>query len=293
MSAFEGAITALVTPMRDGGVDAKGLAELVEFQIAEGVQGLVPCGSTGEAATLSIEERALVIRTTVQAARRRVPVIAGAGAQATPAAIESSRMAAEAGADALLHVTPFYNRPTQAGLVAHFGAIAAAARLPVILYNVPSRTGCDLLAETALQLARIPGIVGIKEATGSIARAHEILAGAPAGFSLLSGDDPTCLATTLIGGAGVISVASIVAPRDVARMIAAAREGRLEEARALDRRLRPLYELLSLETNPIPAKAAASLLGFGANEVRLPLLPLSGPKLERLEQGMGRLGLSR
>jgi 4-hydroxy-tetrahydrodipicolinate synthase len=288
---FEGAITALITPMRDGEVDRIALQELVEFQIAEGIQGLVPCGSTGEAATLSRDEQALVMRTVVQQARHRVPVIAGAGSNSTRSAIQLSRMATEAGVDGLLHVTPYYNKPTQAGLIAHYSAISEATELPIILYNVPGRTGCDLLPDTVAKLAQVPRVVGIKEATGSITRGQQVLAACPHSFVVLSGDDGTSMALCTAGAHGVISVVSNVVPAAMTRMIAAARAGRLEEARGIHYRLLPLVDLLFVESNPIPVKAAMALLGRGANEVRLPLQPLAGEKLERLGAELRSQGL--
>jgi 4-hydroxy-tetrahydrodipicolinate synthase len=288
---FRGTITALATPLRDQAVDRKGLQELVEHQIAGGIDGLVPCGSTGEAATLTRDEQALVIRTVAQQARKRVPVIAGAGSSSTRAAIELSAMAAEAGADGLLHVTPYYNKPTPAGLVAHFRAVAEAVELPIIVYNVPGRTGCDLLPETVAQLAKIARVVGVKEATGSVARGQQVIAACPRDFVVLSGDDATCCALTAMGGAGVISVVSNIVPGPTAKMIAAARAGRIDDARALHYQYLQLIDLLFIESNPIPVKAALSLLGYTANEVRSPLLPLGGEKLERLRAEMARLGL--
>jgi 4-hydroxy-tetrahydrodipicolinate synthase len=288
---FQGAITALATPLRAGEVDRRSLQSLVEFQISEGIDGLVPCGSTGEAATLTREEQALVVRTVVEQARQRVPVIAGASSNSTREAIVLSRIAAEAGADALLHVTPYYNKPTQAGLLAHFGAISQAVDLPILLYNVPGRTGSDILPETVARAAEIPRVVGIKEATGSLIRGQAVIAACPGAFAVLSGDDATCLALTLLGGAGVISVVSNVSPGLMAKMISAARAGRLEEARLIHYRLLPLMDLLFLESNPIPVKAALSLMGYTDNEVRLPLLPLAGEKLERLRDEMIRQGL--
>ena len=288
---FGGAITALATPMRGGEVDIEGLRELVERQIGEGIDGLVPCGTTGEASTLSPEERARVIRATVEQAAGRVPVIAGAGANSTRAAVEGSRLAKEAGADALLHVTPYYNKPTGAGLVDHFRAVAGATDLPVIAYNVPGRTGCDLLPETVARIAQIPNVVGIKEATGSIVRGQQVIAACPADFIVLSGDDLTALALTAVGGKGVISVVSNLAPGQMSNMIRWAREGRLEEARLVNYRLLKLMELLFIESSPIPLKAALSLLGIGENELRLPLVPLGGEKLELLRAELRALGL--
>ena len=278
---FQGAITALATPLRGGEVDLKGLRELVERQIQQGINGLVPCGSTGEAATLSREEQA----------RKRVPVIAGAGSNSTRAAIELSAMAADAGADGLLHVTPYYNKPPQAGLLAHFRAVAEAVRLPVLLYNVPSRTGCDLLPDTVAKAAQLPRVVGIKEATGNLARGQAVIAACPRDFVVLSGDDATCLALTLMGGAGVISVVSNLVPGAIVRMIAAARAGQVEQARALHYQHQGLMDALFIESNPVPVKAALSLIGIGANEVRSPLQPLAGEKLEALRAELSRLGL--
>jgi 4-hydroxy-tetrahydrodipicolinate synthase len=272
--------------MRNGEVDRESLQRLVEFQISEGINGLVPCGTTGEAATLTFEERATVIRTVVEQTRQRVPVIAGAGSNCTRTAIENSKMAKDAGADGLLHVSPYYNKPTAAGLVAHYQAIADAVDLPIVVYNVPSRTGGDLLPETVVQLAKIPGIVGIKEASGSISRGQEVIEACPPQFIVLSGDDANALALTAVGGLGVISVASNVAPGPVARMIALAQEGKLEEARLIHYKLLPLIRLLFIVSNPIPVKAALSLMDLGVNELRLPLVALEGPQLELLREEM-------
>lgn len=285
---FTGAITALATPLRDGEVDRKGLQSLVEFQISEGIDGLVPCGSTGEAATLTREEQALVMRTVVQQARQRVPVIAGAGSNSTRKAIQLSRMAEDAGVDGLLHVTPYYNKPGGPALISHFSAIAESTKLPILVYNVPGRTGCDMLPETVAQAAALPNIVGIKEATGSIARAGAVIAACPDDFVVLSGDDATALALTFMGGHGVISVFANLTPGPAATMIKAAREGRLEEARAIHYKLLPLMDLLFIESNPIPVKAALSLMGYTGNEVRPPLLPLGQEKIELLRAELKR-----
>ena len=288
---FTGAFTALVTPLQDGQVDLDALREFVEFQISEGIDGLVPCGTTGEAATLDARERATVIRTVVQQAAGRVPVIAGASANCTRTAVDNSKAAAEAGADALLHVTPYYNKPSQDGLVAHFEAVAGATELPVVLYNVPGRTSCDLLPETVSRLAVVPTVVAIKEATGSLARAQQVIAACPENFAVLSGDDFTCMGMTALGGNGVISVISNLLPSDTARMIHAAREADLEQARRLHYRMEPLMHLLFCEPSPVPVKAGASLMGYGANEVRLPLLPLDGPQLDALQAELKKLGV--
>jgi len=289
---FSGAITALITPMKqDGAVDLAALRNLVEFQIAEGIDGLVPCGTTGEASTLSLEERAQVIKTTVEQARGRVPVIAGAGANTTPAAVAGSKMAREAGADGVLQVTPFYNKPGPAGLLAHFRAASQATALPLVVYNVPSRTGCDMQPSTVAPIAALPNVVGIKEATGSIVRGQQVIAACPPDFVVLSGDDPTALALTAVGGRGVISVVSNIAPGPMARMIRDARQGRLEQARVLNYTLLPLMELLFVESNPIPVKAAAALMGYGANALRLPLTPLAEEHVGPLRQELQRQGL--
>ena len=289
---FIGAFTALVTPMQNGQIFTRGLREFVEFQISEGIDGLVPCGTTGEAATLDASERAEVIRLVVEQARGRVPVIAGASANCTATAVANSRAAAEAGADALLHVTPYYNKPSQDGLVAHFTAVAGATDLPVVLYNVPGRTSCDMLPETVARLASLPNVVGVKEATGSLGRAQQVIAACPDDFDVLSGDDFTCMGMTALGGSGVISVVSNLIPGDVARMIGACRAGDMEQARTLHYRLEPLMHLLFVESNPVPVKAGVSLLGYTANEVRLPLLPLDPDNLAILEAEMKNLGVS-
>jgi len=274
MASFSGAITALVTPMRDGAVDDPALIASVEAQIDAGIDGLVPCGTTGEATTLSAAEHVHVVAKVVKAARGRVPVIAGAGSNDTRRAIELSRACHEAGADALLHVTPFYNKPPQAGLIAHFSAIADATPLPVILYNVPGRTAVDLLPETVATLAAHPRIVGIKEATGDLHRASQIRERCGPGFALLSGDDFTILPFLAIGGHGVISVVSNVVPGLIAELCRAARDGAWERARQLHERHLPLTRALFRRANPIPVKAAAAMLGRCGPELRLPLLPL-------------------
>lgn len=288
---FEGALTALATPMRDGEPDFNALCELVERQIEAGIDGLVPCGTTGEAATLTGDERARVVRTVVEQARGRVPVLAGAGSNNTGLAVAGGRMVREMGADGQLQVTPYYNKPSQEMLVAHFQAVAVGTELPMVLYNVPGRTCCDMLPPTIARLADVQSIVGVKEATGSLQRAQQVIASCPDDFSVLSGDDFTCAGMTLMGGDGVISVVSNLMPAQTARMIRAAREGRAAEARELHDRMAPLMDLLFCEPNPVPVKAGLSLLGLSGNEVRLPLLPLGGEKLDALREAMDALGL--
>jgi 4-hydroxy-tetrahydrodipicolinate synthase len=291
---FSGAFTALITPLRDDRIDLGAINDLVEYQISEGIDGLVPCGTTGEAATLSEEEHVEVVRLVVKQVRGRVPVIAGAGSNNTIEAIRLSKACAEVGADALLHVTPYYNKPTHDGLVAHYRAICAATDLPVIAYNVPGRTGCDMMPATIAQLAQIPHLVGVKEATANMVRGAQVIAACPKDFAVLSGDDATCLALTLLGGCGVISVASNLAPGPFTQMIAAARRGDLDQAREIHYRLLTLMDLLFIEANPIPVKACASLLGFGNGEMRLPLVKLTeAKKLDLLRAELARLGLSR
>ena len=295
---FRGALTALITPMRRtaGGaseLDEPALVALVEAQIAAGIHGLVPCGTTGEATTLSAAEHLRVVELTVKTARRRVPVLAGAGANDTAHAVELAKACKAAGADGTLQVTPYYNKPTQAGLVAHFRAVAEASGLPVVVYNVPGRTGCDLLPETVAELAGDPKIVGIKEATGDLnraARLRELLAGRR-DFALLSGDDFTVFPFLALGGHGVISVTSHVAPQWVAGLCDAAAAGRWDEARALHDRHYPLARALFSQPNPIPVKAALALQGRCTDDIRLPLVPLDRPAREGLADTLRTLGL--
>lgn len=281
---FRGAITALVTPLRHDRVDEDALVRLVEQQIAAGIDGLVPCGTTGEASTLSTAEHLRVIELTLQAARGRVPVLAGAASNDTREAIELARACKQLGAAGTLQVTPYYTRPTQAGLVAHFTAIADQSDLPVVVYNVPGRTGVDLLPDTVAELARHPKIVGIKEATGDLnraARLRELLRDRPH-FALLSGDDFTVFPFLALGGHGVISVTSNVAPAWVAGLVDAAFGGRWDEARALHDRHYPLARALFTQPNPIPVKAAMALLGRMSGEMRLPLVAIDPNSREGL-----------
>ncbi len=273
---FRGAYTALVTPLHHDALDEPALVRLAERQISEGIDGLVPCGTTGEASTLSTHEHLRVVELVVQAAAGRVPVLAGAAANDTRRAIELARGCKQAGAAGTLQVTPYYNKPTQAGLIAHFIAIAEASELPVVVYNVPGRTGVDLLPESVATLARHPLIVGIKEATGDmvrIARIRELL-GDGERFDLLSGDDFTILPFLALGGHGVISVTSNVAPKWVSELCAAAAAGRWDEARTWHYRQLPLARALFGQPNPIPVKSAMALLGRCTAEMRLPLLAI-------------------
>jgi 4-hydroxy-tetrahydrodipicolinate synthase len=268
--------TALVTPFTaSGAVDEAALRRFVEWQIAEGVHFLVPCGSTGEAATLTPAEQRRVVEITVEVAEGRVPVVAGAGSNDTARAISLSREMRDAGATHLLHVSPAYNKPPQRGIVAHFRAIADAVDIPIVLYNVPGRTASNIEARTTLALAEHPNIVAIKEASGNLAQVTEILRHRPREFSVLSGDDALTLAVMAAGGDGVISVVSNATPRLVARLVDYCASGDFAEARVLAMRLTPWFEAAFIDSNPIPVKAALSLMGKMENFLRLPLVPLA------------------
>ena len=280
---FTGAMTALVTPFRDGEVDARALEALVEAQIAGGINALVPCGSTGEAATLTHEEHLAVVRAVVRAARGRVPVIAGTGSNSTAEAIRLTRGAEEAGADAALLISPYYNRPTQDGIYRHYAAVADATGLPLILYNIPGRTGSNITPDTIARLARLPNIAGVKEASGNLAQVLEIIDESGADFGIYSGDDILTLPTMAAGGHGVIAVGANLMPRAYAELTDALLAGDLERARMQNHRLLPLMMALTLEVNPIPVKTALAMMGQCADEFRLPLTPMSPGARVRLE----------
>ena len=279
---FQGSFVALVTPFRDGQVDRRDLEALVDHQIERGTQGIVPCGTTGESATLSHDEHELVIGTVVERAAGRVPVLAGTGSNSTDEAIRLTRFAQKAGADGALLITPYYNRPTQHGLVAHFRAVAEATEIPLVLYNVPSRTGVNMLPETVIECSRIPRVVGIKEASGSIDQTVEILR--ECDLDVLSGDDSLTLPLMAVGARGVISVVANVAPRKMSELVASATRGDYDTARALHLELFPLFKRLFCETNPIPVKAAVAMRGLITEEIRLPLTPLSDRYREDLRR---------
>jgi 4-hydroxy-tetrahydrodipicolinate synthase len=280
---FSGAFTALVTPFKNGEVDVEALEGLVEFQIVGGINGLVPCGTTGESPTLSEEEDRLVIETVVRVTNGRVPVVAGTGSNNTASAIKYTKMAEEVGADGSLQVAPYYNKPTQEGLFRHYAAIAENTSLPLVLYNIPGRTNVTIAPETMAQLAEIPNIVGVKESTLSMNMVSDIRRLCGEEFAILSGDDPMTLPLMALGGTGVVSVASNIAPGAVSDMVAAMNSGDLARGRELHYKLLPLIRALSVETNPIPIKAAASLLGLCSDELRLPLVPMSGENLSNLQ----------
>jgi 4-hydroxy-tetrahydrodipicolinate synthase len=288
---FTGVITALVTPFRGDKVDEEALRKLVDEQIAAGVDGLVPTGTTGESPTLSNDEHLRVIEVVVQAAKKRVPIIAGTGSNSTREAIEMSLEAKRVGADGLLLVTPYYNKPGQDHLFRHFKAVIEAVKLPSVLYNVPGRTACDLLPDTIARLAALPEVVGVKEATASALRASQIIARVGDKVALLSGDDATAFPLYALGGKGVISVVSNVAPALMSEMWDAAAAGDWARARKLHYQLLPLGEGLFVEANPIPVKAALAMMGRIADEVRPPLYPLAAEHRDKLRGQLKDLGL--
>ncbi len=276
INTVRGSLVAIVTPMSDdGALDLDALRRLVDWHIAEGTDGIVIVGTTGESPTVSYDEHCLLIRSTVEQAAGRVPVIAGTGANSTSEAIELTECAKAAGAQAGLSVVPYYNKPTQEGLFQHYRKIAEAVDLPLILYNVPGRTVADLSNDTALRLAGVPGIVGLKDATGSMERAADLLRRAPKDFALYSGDDASAMPFMLLGGHGVISVTANVAPKLMHEMCVAAFDGNLARARELNNALLPLHSKLFVEANPIPVKWACAELGLIPAGLRLPLTPLS------------------
>jgi 4-hydroxy-tetrahydrodipicolinate synthase len=292
MTTISGSIVAIVTPMHeDGSLDLPGMRRLVDFHVQEGTDAIVVVGTTGESPTVTVEEHQELIRTVVAQAAGRIPVSAGTGANSTAEAIELTRFAKAAGADAALSVVPYYNKPTQEGLYQHFRTIAEAVDMPVILYNVPGRTVADLGNETALRLAQIPNIVGIKDATGNIDRGSELIARAPAGFSVYSGDDASACALMLLGARGNVSVVANVAPRLMHEMCAAALSGDLAKARELNFRLLGLNRQLFCEANPIPVKWACQQLGLIGPGVRLPLTTFSVEYHERVRVALRQAGL--
>lgn len=289
---FHGSMVALVTPMHlDGALDNAALRRLVDFQIDNGTTAIIAVGTTGESPTLDMQEHCEVIRLTLEYARGRVPVIAGTGSNSTIEAIELTQFAQEVGAQACLLVTPYYNKPTQEGLYLHYKAIAEAVPIPQILYNVPGRTVCDILPATVARLAQIPNIVGIKEATGNLDRARELLELCPKGFELYSGDDASGMEFMLLGGQGVISVTTNVAPRDMQDMCAAALKGDAKTAGVINDKLIGLHKSLFIEANPIPVKWVLEQMGLIEGGIRLPLTRLSEIHHDVLRQAMQRAGL--
>jgi len=292
MTKFRGAFVAIVTPNIDGQIDEQGLVDLIEFHIANGTHGIVPCGTTGESATMSHAEHHRVVELTVKTVNGRVPVVAGSGSNSTSEAIDLTKHAKAAGVDGVLMVSPYYNRPSQEGLYQHFKAVAEAVDVPIILYNVPSRTSSNVLPATVARLAAIDNIVGIKEATGSLNQVSEVIMLCPDDFAVLSGDDFTSMATVLVGGTGVISVTSNVAPRDMADMMEAALAGNLARANELHYKLFPLMQAMFYDTNPVPAKTTLHLMGkIKSAAPRLPLCSMSDDNLARLKAALTAYGL--
>jgi len=291
---LQGAITALVTPFQPSGeVDDRALRELVRWQVDAGIDGLAPCGTTGEGATLTPDEQQRVIEAVVEAAGGRVPVVAGCGTNDTRRTVEGARRAEAAGADALLVVTPYYNKPNPSGMVAHYEAVAAATALPVVVYNVPGRTGQNLGVDLTLRLSQVPGIVAVKEASGSLEQIAAILEKRREGFAVLSGDDQLALPTVALGAEGLISVVSNVAPAETAALLSAARAGSLDEARAIHYRLLPLMRANFLESNPVPVKVALGLLGRCRDAVRPPLGPADPRTVHEIDLALAAAGLAR
>ena len=290
---MRGCATALVTPFTsDGAIDDAALTRLIEYQLSNGVRLLVPCGTTGESATMTEEEDQRVISRAIELARGRAKVIAGTGSNSTAVAIENSKIAQKLGADAVLVVAPFYNKPTQQGLYAHFRAVAQAVDVPIVIYNVPGRTSCNIAAETTLKLARdCENIVAVKEASGNLSQIMEILRGRPKGFNVLSGDDAITFALIALGGDGLISVASNQAPELMSRLVDLALAGKWDEARELHYRLLPLMETNFIESSPGPVKAGLAMMNLIGENYRLPLVPIQEGSRNKLREVMTELGL--
>jgi 4-hydroxy-tetrahydrodipicolinate synthase len=288
---FSGALTAIVTPFKKGEVDFDSLADLVEFQIDQGISGLVPCGTTGESATLSHEEHHRVVEFVVKQVGKRVPVIAGAGSNSTTEAIALVAHAKDVGADAALVITPYYNKPTQEGLYLHFTTVAKEVDIPIIMYNVPGRTGVNMLPPTVARLSKVKNIIGIKEATGDLRQVSDVIEQSEKDFVVLSGDDFTVLPLVAVGGTGVISVVSNVTPRDMDEMVKRATAGGWDEARKLHYRIMPVARAMFIETNPVPTKAALGLMGKIDPEVRLPQAPLLSDSMDAVKKALKGYGL--
>ena len=289
---FCGAYTALVTPFRNDKLDEDAFRALVEWQIEQGINGLVPCGTTGESATMSHDEHEETIRICIDQAKGRVPVLAGAGSNYTKEAISLTKFAKKAGADGVLHITPYYNKPTQEGLYQHFKAIAKEVSMPMVVYNVPGRTGVNMLPATVARIHKdVPEVVGLKEATGNLQQFSDVVELCGPDFCVLSGDDFTILPSIAVGGCGVISVLSNIMPKETAELCAAAKAGNLEEAKRLHYMMMPLCRALFVETNPIPVKTAAALIGKMALEFRLPLVNMQNNNEEMLKNALKGLKL--
>ncbi len=292
MTPFRGAFVAIVTPFIDGKIDEQGLIDLIEFQIENGTHGIVPCGTTGESATMSHAEHHRVVELTIKTVNGRVPVLAGTGSNSTSETIELTRHAKEAGADGALVITPYYNKPSQEGLYQHFKSIAEEVDLPIIMYNVPSRTSINMLPATVARCAEIKNIAGIKEATGNLNQISEVIRLCPDDFSVMSGDDFTSMATVAVGGTGVISVTSNVEPKSMAAMMDAALSDDMEKARELHYQLFPLMQAMFFDTNPVPAKTTLELMGkIKSATPRQPLWTIGADALAKMKKVIIEYGL--
>jgi len=288
---FYGTFTALITPFTSNGIDETAYKKLIDWQIAQGIHGLVPCGTTGESPTLSEKEHAQVIELCVQAVAKRIPVIAGTGSNSTAEAVHMTRHAAKVGADAALVVTPYYNKPTSKGIYLHYKAISESADIPIILYNIAGRTGKNIEPDLMARLAGIKNIIGVKEASGNLEQIKKIRELCPKDFLLISGDDALTLAVLSMGGVGIISVASNIVPKDVAELVNVFNKGDKAKAQAINAKLLPLVEALFIETNPIPIKTAASLMGLCSAAMRLPMCEMEEANLAKLKQALKSYGL--
>jgi 4-hydroxy-tetrahydrodipicolinate synthase len=288
---FHGALTAIITPFRDGALDEAALRELVEWQIQSGIDGLVPCGSTGESATLSHTEHERVIKITIEQTRKRVPVVAGTGSNSTAEAIRLTASAREMGADGALLISPYYNKPTQDGIYKHYKMVAASVDLPIFAYNIPGRTGSNIAPETFARLAEIKNIIGVKEASGSTEQTSDILRLTNGKFTVLSGDDALTVPLMAIGAKGVIATIGNAMPREIHELAAAGLAGDFERARQLHYKMLPLMRTLFIETNPICIKQALAFMGKCCNELRMPLVPMTAPAAEKLKAAMKELRL--
>ncbi|HBF14037.1 MAG TPA: 4-hydroxy-tetrahydrodipicolinate synthase [Deltaproteobacteria bacterium] len=288
---FTGSMVAIVTPFKNGSIDEGALRKLIDRQIENGTSVIVPCGTTGESATLTHQEHDRVIAITIEQVNKRVKVLAGAGSNATHEAVRLNKAAQKLGADGTLHITPYYNKPTQEGLYQHFKAVAASADIPVVLYNVPGRTAVNMLPETVARLSKIDAIVGIKEASGSLEQMKKIIEMCPKKFEILSGEDALTLDMMKLGACGAISVTANVVPKECAQQDRLVREGKIAEAESLHQKLLPLHQAMFFETNPIPVKAALAMMGLISEEYRLPLVPMGAVNRERLKKVLEGLGI--
>jgi 4-hydroxy-tetrahydrodipicolinate synthase len=288
---FSGSMVALITPFKDGNVDWQSLEALVEFHIQSGTHGIVPCGTTGESATLSHQEHDEIIKAVIKAVNKRLPVIAGTGSNSTDEAVRLTREAEKSGADGALMISPYYNRPTQEGIYQHYKKVASEVGIPIIVYNIPGRTGSRIEPETLARLAEIKNIAGVKEATGSVDQAIDVIRLCGDNLAVYSGEDTLTFSLMGLGGKGVISTAANVAPREMAQLTEACLNREWERGRDLQLKLTPLIRSLFIETNPIPVKTAASLMGKCTSELRLPLTPMVEGNFKKLQQAMVEFGL--